>query len=341
MPTSLAKELLKYIPEVTLRRSAKEGLANARENLPYIQHTIAELDPSRTGHTTDVAMVMAAGPSLHRKEPAKLLIKHQFSGPLIVADSSIGYCLRNGLVPNYVVIVDPHPTRIVRWFGDTELERRAQDEYFLRQEMDPAMHRDGLSWNRQLIELVNRYGPKMKAIISTSASAAVRQRCLESGMEMYWWNPMYDDYELPDSLSRRVYELTKVPCMVTGGNVGTSAWVFAAGVLRAKRVALTGMDLSYPPGNPLKNTQYYTELVELFGERVEDAYITVYNPHLRETWYTDPTYYWYRQGFLELAVQAPCTTYNCTEGGILFGNGIKFMKLERFLKQNRKALAEG
>jgi hypothetical protein len=237
------------------------------------------------------------------------------------------------LVPDFVVTVDSHPTRIVRWFGDKSLEQTGEDEYFLRQELDPTMHQDGLSWNRRLIQLVDRHGPSIKAIISTSASAAVRERCQESGMALYWWNPMYDDYESPDSWSRRVYELTKVPCMVTGGNVGTSAYVFAAAVLKAKRVALVGMDLGYLPGSPLTNTQYYTELLELFGDRVQEAYIQVYNPHLRETWYTDPTYYWYRQSFVQLAAQAPCVTYNCTEGGILFGKGIKCMKLEKFLQE--------
>jgi len=216
------------------------------------------------------------------------------------------------------------------------LENRKADEYFQRQEMDPALRRDELSYNRELIDLVNEFGPRIKAIISTSASAAVRDRCIESGMELFWWNPMFDDHENPDSYSRKIFEENQVPCMVTGGNVGTSSWVFAAGVLGAKNVALTGMDLGYPPGNPLKNTQYYTELVELFGDRMEEAFTTIYNPHIKETWYTDPAYYWFREGFLELAALAPCTTYNCTEGGVLFGENIKFMKLEQFLRRAQK-----
>ena len=339
--TSLGRQLLNEIPQATFRKTVEVGLANAKDNLPYIKRTIAELDPGKTGTTTDTAMVISAGPSLHTKNPASILQEHQFNGPLIVADGALGYCLRNGLIPEYVVSVDPHPTRIVRWFGDPALEEQNQDEYFLRQEMDPAMHRDGMEWNRRLIEMVNEHGPKMKAIIATSAPSSVRDRCIQAGMELYWWNPMYDDYDQPDSWSRRIYELTRVPCMVTGGNVGTSAWVFGAGVLKAKNMVLAGMDLGYPPDNPITNTQYYTELVDLFGDRVSEAFIKSYNPHLHETWYTDPTYYWYREGFLELARQAQCTTYNCTEGGVLFGEGIKFMKLEKFLKQHAKDKISG
>src|SRR5437667_142594 len=82
----------------------------------------------------------------------------------------------------------------------------------------------------------------------------------EAGMELYWWNPLYDDYDAPHSHSRRVQELTNVPCMVTGGNVGSSAFVFAAAVLRASKVALVGFDMSYAPGTPALNTQYYYQL---------------------------------------------------------------------------------
>ena len=324
--------------EVTLSKSAEIGLRNAKENLPYIKHTIAELAPTCKGQAPDVAMVMAAGPSLHRQDPAKIMKESHFIGPSIVGEISMGYCLRNGLVPEYVVTLDPHPTRVLRWFGDRGLERREDDEYFHRQEMDPAMRQYGGSWNRELIELVDRFGPQIKAIISTSASAVVRDRCLESGMELFWWNPMYDDYEEPNSWSRQVFELTNVPCMTTGGNVGTAAWVFAAAILGAKNVVLTGMDFGYPLENPIASTQYYPELLDLFGDRMEEAFTKIYNPHLRETWYTDPAYLWYRQGFLELANLAPCVTYNCTEGGILFGKGIKFMKLEPFLKQVHKGL---
>ena len=121
--------------------------------------------------------------------------------------------------------------------------------------------------------------------------------------------------------------------MVSGGNSGTAAWVLGHTGLSKREVVLVGMDLSYPPGTPLEKTQYYKELRELFGERVSDAFIEVYNPYLKETWYADPAYYWYRQAFLQMARQASCVTYNCTEGGTVFGKGINFMSLKNFFIQ--------
>ena len=151
-------------------------------------------------------------------------------------------------------------------------------------------------------------------------------------MELYWWNPMMDDAESPESVSRQLYRLNRVPCMVSGGNVGTAAWIFAHQVLSQREVAVVGMDLGYPPGTPLMRTQYYTELKTLFGDEADEAMIPVENPYTGETWSADPAYFWYRKCFLELAAQADCVTSNCTEGGILFGKGVRWTPLEEFLE---------
>jgi hypothetical protein len=329
----LTRAQLDIIARQTLEKTAEAGLQNAKKNLPYIKKTILDLTPEAGTRVTYSAIVISAGPSLHRRPTAQAILASKFKGPIIAVDGSLGYCLRNGLVPHYVVTVDPHPNRIIRWFGDPALAYREPDDYFRRQDLDPALNRDETARNQELIELVNRHGHSIKAIISTSVSEEITLRCLEAGMELYWWNPLYDDYDKPKSYSRRVYKLTKAPCMVTGGNCGTSAWVFAHAVLQSRRTALLGMDLSYPPDTPIKNTQYYKEMVEIFGDEAEEAFIRIYNPYLKQTWFTDPTYYWYRQSLLDLARQAGCETYNCTEGGIFFGKGIKFIPLKDFLEK--------
>ena len=49
------------------------------------------------------------------------------------------------------------------------------------------------------------------------------------------------------------------------------------------------MDFSYYEDTPYKNTQYYYEAVDLVGENNLDAFfIRVYNPHLKQWFYTDP-----------------------------------------------------
>ena len=329
--TALGIELARGLAQATLRKTAQVGLANAEANLPYIKKTILDLERNPgTGPTS--AVVFGGGPSLHRKNPARTLRELGYQGEAVGSDAALGYCLRNGLVPQYVVTVDSHPYRIVRWFGDPLFDSRPSDDYFLRQDLDP-FHKDESRANELTLELVNAHGKHIKAIIATSVDPGVTRRCLEAGMELYWWNPLYDDYDAPHSHSRRVQELTNVPCMVMGGNVGSSAFVFAAAVLRASKVALVGFDMSYAPGTPPLNTQYYYQLRELLGDRIAEAFIEIETPHTGETWISDPTYYWYRQIFLEIAAVAECETFNCTEGGVLFGDDVRFVALRDFLEK--------
>ena len=104
------------------------------------------------------------------------------------------------------------------------------------------------------------------------------------------------------------------------------------------RVALTGVDFSYYGDTPYRNTQYYKEMVDIFGEKdLDRAYVWIKNPHLGSEFFTDPAYLWYRNCFLELAADADCVTYNCTQGGILFGESVRFADLKQFLAMTSPA----
>lgn len=333
---NLCDKLSKHIAEATTFKNLEAALANSEINRPYYNKTILDLPDIDSVKPEGEAIVVVGGPSLHRKKPIAKIVASSFKGSIITADGSLGYCLRNGLVPNYVISVDPDPLshRIVRWFGDPDLDKRPEDDYFSRQDLDQEHWKNESRTNEELIELVNKYGNRIKAVIATCANPAVTKRCADSGMDLYWWNPLYDDYDQPDSITRKVFESNRIPCLTTGGNVGTSAWIIAHTILRKKNVALVGMDLSYAPGTSPLNTQYYYELVKLLGkERVTEAFVHIYNPYLKEAWFADPAYNWYRKVFLELAKEADCTTYNCTEGGVLFGDNINFIPLADFLSK--------
>lgn len=324
-------EQFKMLSEATLKKTAALGLKHAKENLPFLNKTIRDLQKELKNEPKKPGLIVSGGPSLHKKKSIEVIRQSGFKGYIVSADGSFGHCLRNGLVPDFVVTVDPDPHRIIRWFGDPRLSERPVDDYFRRQDLDPALNKDEIERNEELLNLVNKYGPQVKLIISTSVSPEITQRCLDAGMKLYWWNPLYDDYDNPESVSKKVFKLNKVPCMVTGGNVGTSAWVFAQSILQCPQVLLVGMDCSYPPGTKVENTQYYEHLKEIFPENPTEGLVNIFNPHLQETWTTDPGYYWYAQIFLQLAKMAPGKTYNCTEGGILFGECIEFAQLSEVL----------
>ena len=326
----LGRKIAQALEAATFERVAGVGLANAESNRPRIARSVLELAETPLG-TGDAAIVVGAGPSLHRRRSLERLYASGFAGTIVAADGALGACLRAGVVPHVVVSVDPHPERIVRWFGDPTLTAPRDDDYFRRQEMDPAHRIDELGANRALVDLVNAYGPKIKVAAATSAAPAVVERCEQAGMDVYWWNPMYDDYDKPGSLSRHLWEMNGLPCLNGGGNVGTAAWVLTHAVLGRRRIGLIGIDLGYAPGTSLEKTQYYPELLQLLGERYREAFIHTENPVTGETWFSDPAYHWFREVFLEMARDADGETVNCTEGGLLFGPGITIASLDTFL----------
>jgi hypothetical protein len=336
-PGDLARALLPDMARITWERHGEMAMANIRRNAALVGRgrSLAELRGAAVG-AGDSAIVIAAGPSLRRFDPIPRIKARHYQGALVVTESAIAYCLKAGVVPHLVVSVDPHPGRIVRWFGDPALDEKAvkTDDYYRRQDMDPAFA-DELRHNRELIALLARHGKAMKIALATSASEAVVRRAIEIGMEIYWWNPMLDDPDGADSRTREAWRLNRLPCVNAGGNVGTAGWMMAHAVLEKKHVALAGMDFAYYDGTPYSATQYYREAVALVGEKaLARLYPRLLNPHTGTWFYTDPAYFWYREAFLELVRDADCATYNCTGGGILFGDGITHMALGDFLDRH-------
>lgn len=323
------------LPDATLEKCAEVGVQNARLNLPHCSRSIMDLKEEFEFQTS--AILIAAGPSLHRNDSAQKILRSGYSGLLIVAESALSYCVRNGLTPDFVVTLDPHPKRIIRFLGDPNLtiEDLETDDYFRRQDLDPQFGVNELKRNSDLVKLVDQYAPQTKVAISSSASSAVANRCIQSGMQTFWWNPLYDDYDDSSSVTREVFNINGLPCINTGGNVGTASWVIAHSILDLPEIALVGMDFSYYADTQHSQTQYYYELIELVGkEKLAEVFIAIENPYLKKTFYTDPTYFWYRESFLEMAQDAPCHTYNCTEGGILFGPGVDHVPLDDFLTKH-------
>lgn len=333
---ALGHQIVARMEDITRDRHGDMAFENAKRNVSLLHRgqSLAALRNRPLGEG-DSAIIIAAGPSIKRHDPIRLIKETGYTGTIIATESALSYCLRNGVVPHLTVTLDPHATRIVRWFGDPNLteETIRHDDYYRRQDMD-RVFADELAANKFILDTLDRHGQDICAAVCTSASAAVVDRVTQAGMPVFWWNAMLDDPDLPDSVTRQLYKLNKLPCMNAGGNVGSACWMMAHAVLGKKRVALTGVDFSYYDDLPYTSTQYYHEAVALVGEeRLDEIFIRVHNPHLDCWFYTDPAYYWYRQAFLDLAPDANCRTFNCTEGGILFGEGIDFVPLADFLAQ--------
>ena len=122
--------------------------------------------------------------------------------------------------------------------------------------------------------------------------------------------------------------------MNTGGNVGSAAWVFADQILKLPLIAMTGVDLGYYRDTPLQQTQGYYELLDRIGpqEDIEKYFVESVFPLSGEKFYTDVTYAWYRNGFLDLYKKGSGKTYNCTEAGTLVHPSLPCISLDEFFK---------
>lgn len=326
--------VVRDIEAISLDRHEDALLRHARENVSRITHTLRDI-PSPAGAKAESAVIVSAGPSVHKQKSIAKLISSGYKGSVIAVDGSLVSCLKAGLIPDYVLTLDPHETRIVRWYGDPDLEKNTEnDDYFQRQDLDVEFRNNLIEQNLAHIALVNKYGKKIKAVIASSAPQNVVRRVEEAKFDAYWWNPLVDNPAEAGSLTRRLYDINRLPCMNTGGNVGTAAWVFASSILKIPKIALLGMDFGYYADLPYSMTQKYYELLEHVGteEDLEPHFPKFVYPLTGETFYTDATYYWYRKNFLELLALSKAQTFNCTGGGVLFADNLPCITLDAFLE---------
>lgn len=328
--------LVNNITDIGYDWHKKAIVRNSAENAKHVTNKVTDLERPK-GAKSDSAIVVSAGPSLHYNDTLGVLASSGYQGTVIAIDGSYVKCLKAGVIPDYVVTLDPHPTRIVRWFGDPDFEKNMEgDDYFSRQDLDIDFRENSLRQNKENIELVNKHASKTKLIIASTAPANLVSRAQQAGFDMYWWLPLVDNPNSEGSLTREMYRLTKLPAINTGGNVGTAAWVFAQFWLKIKKIAVVGMDLGYRLDLPYNMTQGYPELVQMLGEEnvTSELFPVVENPDTGDSCYTDPTYFWYRKNTLDLIANSGSTLYNCTGGGILFGDGVITMSLQQYLAEN-------
>lgn len=327
-------KLLDEITAIGLDWHSETLIENSKRNKPFIEKSIKDIaSPERK--KAESAIVISAGPSLYKNNILARIKASGYQGSIIAIDGSYVRCLKAGLIPDYVLTLDPHPTRIVRWFGDPDFERNLKgDDYFSRQDLDIAFRNNSNEENRRNIELVNRHGQGQKLIICSSTPGNVVERTRAVGFDCYWWAPLVDNPKHPESLTRAIVKATQLPAMNTGGTVGTAAWVFALTALKIPRIAVVGMDLGYYKADTgYQLTQTYAPLRDKVGEaNLADFFPEFAYPGTDEVFYTDPTYYWYRRNILDLISASKSTLYNCTGGGTLFGDGVVCVGIDEFCR---------
>jgi len=286
-------------------------------NLPYIRGGKAINDLEGVGKGKS-CIVVGAGPSLHKHKHLEMLAESDFRGYIFVSDGILKQALKAGVTPDkfknlFVGTVD----------GNRELIWRHYD--------DP---------------LVDKFGSQIKALFTTMAAPNARERAEKAGIEIYWYNPRYDDWRKNESFTRLSGMMTKtegrpkgIGCIGSGGQVGSSLWVIAFSVFNNNPISLIGVDTGYLDGTPIEETPYYGKILQSAGGDVNVAakyFRRIYNPYFKCYCLVDFVFDSYRKAWLELASKVPreYVTINATEGGSLFSNdgSINCMRFRDFLE---------
>jgi len=255
------------------------------------------------------AVVIGAGPSVRNNNHLELLSKSHYKGVIVCTDRMLIPCLKNGITPKkfpkfYVLTMEPK-------------------DVTLKLYNDP---------------IVKKYYKGIITVLSTCTEHETVEVIKKNNLEIFWFHPLIDDYRKPGSINKIMNLMSKsksnptgLPGLQTGGNVGCFSWIFSWVILGCSPISLIGLDLGHNANTPLEKTRHYNEYLRIFKNNKSEAskyFKIIKNTDLRIEVLSDPIFDFYREAFLDLVNRSPkwVKTINCTEGGSLFGKGIKNMK---------------
>jgi len=311
------------IQKATRDNLLKVWCVNFGDNLEDIRNgkTIRDLVPLEAQENENVVLgpgvVVGRGPSIYKHKHLNLLAKSNFKGAIVASDGSLIDCLKRGVIPTHVVSVDGNNELIWKWYDDP---------------------------------LVDKYGSKIKAILCVSVAHNVVERCKKAGIEIFWFNPQFDDYRRNDSFTKLQMLMTRseknpggAPNVTCGGNAGCTSWVLSTGLLRRSPVGLIGIDLGYLEETPLEETAYYKQVMDSTNGNINIIAADikmVNNPFFKVKAKADTIFRQYRSAWLDILKQMRpnIRTINCTEGGTLFTLdpkiSLEYSKFSTFLQEN-------
>jgi hypothetical protein len=298
-------------------------LQNFARNLPKIWkgESVKKLsvfdnntNPIKNNIPSEAAIVIGGGPSVTEKNHLEKISTSKFVGTIVCTDRMLIPALKSGITP------DRFPNFYVLTIDGVKEQARFYDA-----------------------DIVKEYNKKIHVVLSSFCAPEVVEICESKNLEIYWCHPLIDDFRRDASINKIINIMSKsdkhpkgLPSFQTGGNVGTSCWVFSWAILGKSPIVLIGINFGYPGDTPIENTLHYDELLEASNnnkEIVKKYYKILHNPDYNCDVVVDPVFDCYREGFCDLILRTPewVKTINATEGGSLFGEKIKSMKLSDFL----------
>jgi hypothetical protein len=253
------------------------------------------------------AIIVGAGPSIHRYSHLKLLAKYRDRIPTLYAtDKMLKPLIEAGATPDFVGTVDGD--KIISQFYNLDA---------------PA---------------------KVDAVMSAVTIHPETRKMAEKNLtgKIYWFvhfvdNPLEERCQHCRRLSTTAgfHFLSEEKLMTqASGNTGAFGWHLAQ-FLECDPIILVGMDYGYPADIPIEKTLYWDSYVALTGspENAKACYDTRKNPYFGNEYHVDLIFEVYRGVLMQFVKTASVKTVNATGGGSLHEDPIISMNLEDALKK--------
>tara|TARA_B100001750_G_C15521574_1_gene612025 strand:- start:5699 stop:6673 length:975 start_codon:yes stop_codon:yes gene_type:complete len=292
-------------------------IQNFALNLPYIWN-----DPSarELDHTSNPnynknehsAIVIGRGPTVKKKKQLELLAESDYQGNIVCCDGKLIEALNAGVTPDkfpnyFVVTIDPYP-QVLAHYDDV---------------------------------IVDKFGSKIKGVFTTVTDPSVQERARKAGIKIHWFHSLFDYNEGKKSFNqisalmvRAKNHTNGLPAIQTGGNVGTSSWFVSWKILNCSTVCLIGINHGYGEDDSWEDHIKLSN-IDKKSKNFQKWFKRAYNPDFDCYFIQDPIFQFYSLELKEFISRSPdwVTTINATEAGAIFGEKIKSMKFEQFLKE--------
>jgi len=281
-------------------------LENMRRNfigdieIPDIREIENSVEPGTPG------LVIGAGPSLLADNHLIMLHDSIFykehKGVIVSTAHSLKDCLEAGVVPDYMVLVDSDP--VLAKFIDQDI--------------------------------IDDHSKDITAIFAIDAHPAAMKRW-KGGARFFL--PIIPDVTIPNVQAVLAGLFPNVTEMDGMANCGSFSWNVARYV-GCNPIALIGMDLSFKPDFPIKDTPYY-ESVRSFCSSEKEMIAEWYRFHTHSFFGTNCYTDYVHDSFCTGSVAAfkaykehyGIITQNCTEGGIIDDEAVENMWFRDWLKK--------
>lgn len=309
--SGMAEQILTFPDEInqsmiidvqTVTQKIPLWMSNVRENFAAIKGGKDIKDISVVENTP--ALIIGAGPSLHKNKHLELLAETGFKGNIFATDAILKDCLEYGIVPDYVLFVD------------------ASDKIYHFIDHD----------------IVDKYADKLTAIMCITTHPSVVKRWKG---DIYWFNTVMEEFYAPN-VGHILQLLTHGTILSTGGHCAGLGWTFAI-LRRHNPIVLIGTDLSYTTDFPIEETSLYAiYLNALKGNKKE--VLKVFDNHYHHNFFNTDCYFDrvfehytnIAKAQFKLALEQGVKIINCTEGGTLEGENIECMYFKDYLDANQR-----